>query len=156
MKKWILAAGLVAALSAAGCSSSEGAADAETTTAQAVTSTASAAADTGVTWKYLQSEHSKFLGMECSGSAGVDDSICIGLRNAGIASFVRDATDLPRSQARASALDAAEGMKDDYADYQAKRCDIKPEGAACIGKSLEMDLGHSTIVTIVNREAAAQ
>ncbi|OQQ31068.1 hypothetical protein A6410_05445 [Prescottella equi] len=114
-------------------------------------------AETGVTnWKYLQSEHSKFLGMKCDSFTGADDTICIGLRNAGTESFVRDATNLPDSKARTDVVEATERMKDDYTEYQAKRCDIEPEGAACIGKSLEMELAHSTIVTIVNREAAAQ
>ncbi|MDH6285052.1 hypothetical protein [Prescottella agglutinans] len=127
-------------------------------TDKAATSAAKASvAETGVTnWKYLQSEHSKFLGMKCDSFTGSDDTICIGLRNAGIESFVRDATELPHSKARTDALAAADSLKADYADYQARRCENQPDGAVCIGKSLEMDLGHSTIVTIVNREAAAQ
>lgn len=125
---------------------------------KATTSTAKVSvAETGATnWKYLQSEHSKFLGMKCDSFTGTDDTICIGLRNAGLESFVRDATELPRSKARTDVLGAVDSLKADYADYQAKRCENRPGDAACIGKSLEMDLGHSTVVTIVNREAAAQ
>ncbi|RVW00177.1 hypothetical protein EGT50_16210 [Rhodococcus xishaensis] len=144
-----MAVGMAAALSVAGCASGGDGSGTETT----AEAKASATQTDATTWKYLQSEYSKFLGMEC-----FDESdLCLSMRNALIDSFVRDATDLPRSKARADVLDAAEGLKEDYAAYQDGQCGApNADVFDCALPSVGMTGKYSIIVTNVDREAAAE
>lgn len=127
-----------------------------------ITATSAAKAsveETGaVNWKYLQSEYSKFLGMDCgSDSQSSSYVVCLGLQNAGIKSFARDAEELPKSKARSDVLGAIDRYKENHDKYTDARCEMsRTQSAGCITASLGMSLTYDTIVAIVNREAAAQ
>lgn len=124
--------------------------------AESATTTAQAA---GVTWKYLQTEYSQFLGMDC-GSDGTspDFATCVGLRNAMIDSFVRDAEELPTSKARSDVLTAAERLQDHYDDWTDGYCEMEPptpaEAGNCIVAASGLNTSHEIIAMVVNREAA--
>ncbi|PBC37947.1 hypothetical protein CJ178_28435 [Rhodococcus sp. ACPA4] len=115
-------------------------------------------AETGVTnWKYLQSEYSKFLGLNCGNLNAAYQATCLGLQNAGIDSFARDAEELPKSKARSDVLGAIERYKENHDTYTDARCEMsRTQSAGCITASLGMSLTYDSIVSIVNREAAAQ
>ncbi|PBI94201.1 hypothetical protein BKP42_48910 [Rhodococcus erythropolis] len=116
-------------------------------------------AETGViNWKYLQSEYSKFLGMDCGNDSKASSYVvCLGLQNAGIDSFARDAEELPKSKARSDLLGSIDSYKDDHDKYTDARCEMsRKPSAGCITASLGMSLAYNTIVVIVSREAAAQ
>lgn len=117
-------------------------------------------AETGVVnWKYLQSEYSKFLGLNCGNLDATSEYLtpCLLLRNAGIESFARDAEELPKSKARSDVLGAIERYKEDHDTYTNARCEMSgAKSAGCITASLGMSLTYDSIVSIVNREAAAQ
>lgn len=127
------------------------------------TITTSAAATTttqtnGVTWKYLQREHAKFLGMKCgSDSKSPSYVVCLGLQNAMIDSFERDATALPPSKARADVLGAIGSYQEAHDKWVAAYCEMDGATATgCITAPLLMSMPYDTIVLVVNREAAAQ
>ncbi|MDV7246760.1 MULTISPECIES: hypothetical protein [Rhodococcus] len=125
------------------------------TTSAAVATTTQAG---GVTWKYLQSEHAKFLGMKCgSDSKSPSYVVCLGLQNAMIDSFERDATALPPSKARADVLGAIDSYQEAHDKYVAAMCEMDGATATdCITAPLLMSMPYDTIVLVVNREAAAQ
>lgn len=121
---------------------------------ETVTVTASSAAESAVTWRYLQTEYGQFLTQSCTASELDDDDygICIIKQKDGVESFAIDAELLPISPARADLLSSVNTFTESYESYINNGC--KSGEFDCLGHYAGMAQGFADLGRIVNRESA--
>lgn len=115
--------------------------------------------ESGVTWKYLQSEYGDFLSKECPSSLAPSPEYnsCIGQQNSGLRQFKLDAVELPPSKDRAFLLDQIDQYAEDYNEFSDRMCQVKKtQDIVCIMKPGILDMNFGTIATIVTKQAEKQ
>jgi len=122
--------------------------------AKTVTVTASPAAESGVTWKYLQTEYGGYLARKCDDQADNPTyNACIGLQYAGLDSFEKDAKTLPPSKARSDLLSSIDRWRNNYQKFSDATCQLNRKKLDCIAPDYGIS-NFDLFGTIVNREAA--
>lgn len=81
---------------------------------------------------------------------------CIGLQDAEIDSFQRDAQGLPLSKSRADLLSTIDQYKNNYQQFNDAYCPLDKTKVDCIAPSFGLGTTFDTLGTIVNREAGNQ
>lgn len=133
--------------------------DAPQPEAETVTVSASPAAQSGVTWKYLQTEYGDFLSRTCEFPKSAPDprtdySICTIQQSDGIASFKIDVLTLPASKARADVLSSIDQFTESRKAYFDNNCENPDENFTCLGEYAGLSQGFVDLGRIVKREAA--
>ncbi|MGC5257114.1 hypothetical protein ACPXCG_12240 [Gordonia sp. DT218] len=149
----LIASIAVAAL--AGCGSDDTSTPPRAST-QTMTEAATTTTSAGVTWEYLQSEHADFLSMSCENKTGPSLMACAGLMNVRSKAFAIDAEQLPPSDARAGVLDSVNELQSYDEKLVTNQCGARPDALDCATAPGLINMTHSGIVTVVNREAAAE
>jgi hypothetical protein len=117
-------------------------------------------ARTGADWKYLKTQYAALLMRDCGTQADQQGvwAACVGLQNADIDSFNRDAQTLSLSKDRADLLKEISDFKRDYGIWFDNTCaatvnNDPVKAAQCDLMPLQMSQGHELMVDIVNQNA---
>lgn len=119
-----------------------------------VAATSVAATETGVTWKYLQTEYAGLLNSANCDTKSSLVATCQGLRTAQVESFQRDATELAPSKARSDLLGTIEDYLSDDKEFDSAMCLAKAGDVSCTITMTTMNISSDLMKTIVDREAA--
>lgn len=149
MNRTLLAVCATLALALTACGSEDTSGEPEKVAATTV-----AAAEDGVTWKYLQSEYAGLLnGSNCDTTNSMV-AVCQGMRTAQVESFQRDATELEASKSRSDLLGTIEDYLSDDVEFDSAMCLAKAGDVSCMVTMTTMNISSDLMKTIVDREAA--